>query len=205
MQPDEDFPDDPLLLQQKFKDKSWGGRQIRGISLFEYLTQAELEDLYQIGKILLFNPKANIIIEAEPTRGLFVLLQGFVSVYKREPTTGNLIRLAFLEHGSAFGEISLFDDAPRSATVTAEAQCSLFYLDQAIFDEYLKQKGDNIKSRFYQKCAEDMGARFRRQNSDYVISQNLLWKYALRKEEKKDHNKAIEVQGGSATPSATEK
>jgi CRP-like cAMP-binding protein len=182
---DDEFPDDPLLLQQKFKDQAWGGKRLRPISLFAYLSDKELEELYQIGKIVIHNAKTNIVIESEPTRGLYVLLHGLVSVYKRDTVNNNLIRLAFLEHGAVFGELSLFDDAPRSATVVTETQSSLFHLDQQLFQLFLEEKGASLQARFYKKCAEEMASRFRKQNSDYVVSQHLLWKYALRKSDDK--------------------
>lgn len=139
-----------------------------------------------MGKIKAFAPKSNIVIEGQATRGLYILLHGTVSVYKNDRSNQNMIRLAYLEAGAAFGELSLFDDAPRSATVISEAHCFLFCLDIAVFDDFLTTRGDNIRFRFYRKCAEEMAARFRQQNSDYIISQKLLWAHALRK--KKEEN-----------------
>lgn len=170
--------------REQFSDPSWGGKQLRNISLFDYLNDQELVALYQLGKINQFVAKSNMVIEGEQTRGLFILLEGKVSVYKTDRNNGNMIRLAYLETGAAFGELSLFDDAPRSATVVAESSCYVFSLEQAPFNHFLDERGDHLKSRFYKKCAEEMVSRFRQQNSDYIISQKLLWAYALRKDEK---------------------
>ena len=44
------------------------------------------------------------------------------------------------------------------------------------------------KGKPIEECAEEMAERFREQNEDYIISQQLLWKHALRKsnEDKKE-------------------
>ena len=90
-----------------------------------------------------------------------------------------MIRLTYLEAGSCFGELSLFDGAARSATVVAESNCHLFCLDVSVFDGFLDKVGDDLKVRFYKQCAEEMATRFRVQNSDYIHAQNLLWSHAL--------------------------
>ncbi|NRA44795.1 MAG: cyclic nucleotide-binding domain-containing protein [Oligoflexales bacterium] len=169
--------------REHFSDPSWGGKQLRNISLFDYLSEQELFELYQLGKIHQFAAKSNMVIEGEQSRGLFILLEGKVSVYKTDRNNGNMIRLAYLETGAAFGELSLFDDVPRSATVVAESSCYVFSLEEGPFNSYLDGRGDQLKARFYKKCAEEMVSRFRQQNSDYIISQKLLWAYALRKDE----------------------
>lgn len=176
--------EDLSMGKDQFRDPAWGAQQLGAISLFEYMSEQELFELYQLGQINLIQPKANVVIEGEQSRGLYLLLEGTVSIYKSDRANGNMIRLAYLESGSAFGELSLFDNSPRSATVVGESICYVFYLDETPFTKFLDDKGNDIKVRFYKKCAEDMVSRFRVQNSDYIIAQTLLWKYALRKEEK---------------------
>lgn len=177
-------------LKGNFKNSTWGATQLRKISIFDGLSDEELKQIYSLGTIKTVNAKANVIIEGEKSRGLFILLYGSVSVYKSDQVEGNMIRLAFLEKEAVFGELSLFDIAPRSATVVAENDCYLFVLEADSFEEYLNLEGDQIKTRFYKKCAQEMVERFRRQNGDYVIAQKLLWKYALRKSD--DPNDMVE-------------
>ncbi|MEZ4742707.1 MAG: cyclic nucleotide-binding domain-containing protein [Bdellovibrionota bacterium] len=178
-------------LIRKFRNPQWGATQLRRVAILQGLTDNELLELYQLGKIRSLNAKVNAVIEGEPTRGLYILLYGRVSIYKTDKTTGSMHRLTFLEEGSIFGELSLFDNAPRSATVTTESPCHLFYLDAENFLRYLDSKGDAIKTRFYKQCAEDLADRFRNQNSDYIQAQKLLWQYALRKTnpQESDHSK----------------
>ena len=155
---------------------------LRKITLFENFSDKEISDLYQLGEQSDFRAKANIIVEGEQSRGLFIVLEGNVSIFKHSYSEKSLIRLALFKVGASFGELSLFDRADRSATVAAETDCSLFHLEAEKFNEYLNKNGNDIKARFYKKCAEDLAARFREQNSDYLNSQQLLWQYALKKE-----------------------
>ena len=178
-----DFNEDIDELKRRFSDPKWGAEQLRKISLFSYLTDDELHRLYSLGEVVNLKPKSYAIIEGEPTRGLFILLHGKVSIYKNDPTTNAMHRLALLEAGAIFGEFSLFDSAPRSATVGCESSCFLFSLDAEIFENFMTKEGDNLKSRFLQKCVEELVERFRNTNADYLISQQLLWKYALRRDE----------------------
>ena len=167
---------------EHFDDPSWGAEQLKRISIFKEFNEDELTTIYQKGEIRHLKPSAHAVIEGEPSRGVFIILSGSVSVYKNDSATGTMHRLAHLDEGSSFGELSLFDSAPRSATVSADTTCHLFHLDASTFESFLEESGDNAKARFYKKCAEDMSERFRVLNSDYIVSQQLLWKYALRKD-----------------------
>lgn len=180
----------PAELAEKFRDKSWGAEQLAKISIFRNFTEEELFVLYDYGEIRSFRPKSHAVIEGEPTRGLYIILSGTVSVYKTNDVSGTLHRLAILEEGANFGELSLFDHAPRTATVAAESTCHMLYLDAEVFERYLNELGDQGTARFYKACAEELVGRFRNLNEDYVSAQQLLWKYALRKPESEDQSEA---------------
>ena len=171
----------PEQLLKHFQDPVWGAGRLREISLFARFSDSELARIYGIGRLIKLKPKVNAVIEGEPTRGMYILLLGRVSVYKNDPATGNMSRLAMLEEGAHFGELSLFDNAPRSATVVAETDCFLFQLGAEVFAPFLQNATPDLQVRFYKTCAEDMAARFRKLNVDYISSQQLLWKYALRR------------------------
>lgn len=66
--------------------------------------------------------------EGEPGDSLFVIDRGRVTVSKYDPDDGDILRLAVLESGSFFGEMSLLTGAPRSATVQAEGGCDVVVL-----------------------------------------------------------------------------
>jgi CRP-like cAMP-binding protein len=163
------------------RDSSWGSTKLAEIGILKKFTQAELNDLYSKGEVKVIKPSSYAVIEGEPSRGLYLILKGGVSVYKNDLSGGAMRRIAMLEEGSYFGELSLFDKHPRAATVAAESVVKLFYLDADVFERFLNDHGDDAKIRFYRQCAEELAQRFRILNSDYIGSQQMLWKYALRK------------------------
>ena len=64
-----------------------------------------------------FAPREVIIKENEPGETAYVIERGTVEVTKTQG--GKSVHIAFLEKGSTFGEMSMVDELPRSATVTA--------------------------------------------------------------------------------------
>lgn len=76
-------------------------------------------------------PGVQIIAEGHPGRGLFVLLAGEVDVSKIDGASKVL--LATLKPGDVFGEISLLNDEPATATVTAARQSTVLFLAKDIF------------------------------------------------------------------------
>ena len=168
---------------EKFKDPDWGAGKLGEIAIFRRFNGPELKKLYTYGHFTVLPPQSHAVIEGEPTRGLFVILDGTVSVYKTDPTTNSLARLAVLESGAYFGELSLFDSAPRSATVSAETSVQCFVLEADDFNKFLESMGENLQLRFYRTCAEELVDRLRKLNTDYITSQNMLWRYAFRHED----------------------
>lgn len=75
--------------------------------------------------------------EGESGRELFVIREGTVVVSK--PVLGWVEQvLARLGPGELFGEMSLFDQAPRSATVQAETDARLLCLDQESLQRFVE-------------------------------------------------------------------
>lgn len=88
-----------------------------------------------------------IVEEGAPGRGLFVLLNGEVDVSKRDGDTKVL--LATLGPGDVFGEISLLNNEPASATVTAAKQSTVLFLAREVFErliEAVPEIGEYIRS-----------------------------------------------------------
>lgn len=168
-----------------FRDRKFGVDQLRRVALFRNFTESELAALYEIGKVKSTREGVHVVIEGEPSQGLYLVLKGTLSIYKSNSSTGNLNKLTSIEAPSHFGELSLFDSAPRSASVSGDTDCVLFYLDRSAFEQYLAADPGNLSLRFYKTCAQDLAERFRKLNSDYITSQQLLWTHALQNTEKK--------------------
>lgn len=155
--------------------------QLREIKLLTPFTDQELAQLVQLGKSMTHEAHANVIIEGELTWGLYLLLSGTVSIIKTNKLTGEEYDVGQLRKGSFFGEMSLIDNNPRSATVKAQTECHLFYLSKDAFMRFLDQSKD-LKLRFFESCIKTLVGRLRELDDNYVISQYQLWKVALKKE-----------------------
>lgn len=151
------------------------------IKLLKSFTETELQDLLSFGKEIEYEPHSNVLIEGELSWGLYLILKGMVGIFKTNKLTGDSYDIGQLRAGSFFGEMSLLDENPRSATVRAMTNCSLFYLSKESFLSLLDQNPD-LKLRFYSDAVRNLVARLRELDDNYVISQFQLWQSALRKD-----------------------
>jgi hypothetical protein len=65
------------------------------------------------------------------------VVQGHVSISRQGPQGDELI-LALCEPGEYFGELALFDQAPRSASAVALDDCAVLLLSRAVFQRFLQ-------------------------------------------------------------------
>jgi len=73
--------------------------------------------------------KGDIILEEnQEPEGLFILRTG--SVILEHTKNGQQVRIAKLEEGSQFGDMSLFDDSTTSVGVKASEACTLYLFSQ---------------------------------------------------------------------------
>jgi CRP-like cAMP-binding protein len=154
---------------------------LQGIKLLAPFSADELGVLIKRGISGTVEAYENIIIEGELSWGLYLVLQGRVGVYKNNKLTGETYDVCELGEGSFFGEMSLIDDNPRSATVRALTDCQLFYLSKESFIEFLAHT-PSTRLRFMESCVRGLVGRLRELDDNYVISQYQLWKTALKKE-----------------------
>lgn len=78
------------------------------------------------------DPGDELIGEGEEGQGLFLILKGQVRVTKKDD--GEDIQLAVLKEGDVFGEISLINDQPTTASCTAKTRGQLLFLPKREFN-----------------------------------------------------------------------
>jgi CRP-like cAMP-binding protein len=137
---------------------------LKEISLFEGLSNDGINKIFKLGK-LKYHMDASLIME-EGNKGetLYILVSGKAEVWKS--VKGGLSssrRLAKLECGSIFGEMSLFDGAPYSATVKASGECVVLAIPGKAFKQFLK-KNPEAAYRIFVSLICMMSNRLRRSN-----------------------------------------
>jgi CRP-like cAMP-binding protein len=86
---------------------------LKNVPLFEGLGKKEFDAIYKASKEVHFKPGQTIVRQGETGAAFHLILTGTAKVI-----TGGKTR-ATLGSGDYFGEMSLIDHGPRSATVTA--------------------------------------------------------------------------------------
>ncbi|NJK35092.1 MAG: cyclic nucleotide-binding domain-containing protein [Oscillatoriales cyanobacterium SM2_2_1] len=97
---------------------------VRRVPIFKELRDDFLVRLASIMNEVTFPAAKTIFAEGQEGRSLYIIVSGRVRVHLGEKD------LAILEKGSCFGEMSLFDAEPRSASVTAIVGCDCLVLTQ---------------------------------------------------------------------------
>lgn len=149
-----------------------------GVPLFSCFSREELQRLVSVGKSVVVEPFTNVIIEGEMSWGMFLVLEGQVGIYKVNPLTGATHEVGQLQTGAFFGEMSLIDDQPRSATVQSLTACQLFSVEKQAFQEALLATPEQ-RLKFSESCMRLLVGRLRALNDDHVVSQYQLWQKAL--------------------------
>ena len=104
---------------------------LRQVGLFGVLTSKQLKLLASSAHEILLDPDSVVIEEGQRGDSFFVVIEGDVVVEKATRL------IARLEAGECFGEMSLLDDSPRSASVTTLTEARLLAIDRPTFQELL--------------------------------------------------------------------
>jgi CRP-like cAMP-binding protein len=155
---------------------------LKRIALLHCFNEPELRILAHKGRIQTHEAFTNLIIEGELSWGLFLLMDGMVEVVRANQLDGVSYQIAQLQAGSFFGELSLIDSNPRSATVRALTDGFTFYVDKVDFDGFLNEDKDR-KLKFFQHALALIATRLREVDENFIVSQYQLWSHALKGDE----------------------
>lgn len=103
-----------------------------------------------------FEPGDVIVAEGAPGDSMFILTEGLMKVYVRDPK-GHYMMVKELGEGEFIGEVSVITGKPRTATITAAAECELLELDKPTLDQIISKHPHvkEILKEFHEKRAAD--------------------------------------------------
>ena len=104
---------------------------LRGAAMFSRCTDDQLEEVEACGRFEQRPAGTELVRQGEPGNDFYVVLGGKAEVVR----DGR--QVATIGPGEFFGELALFDPAPRNATVVASEAVSLVVIGRDAFQELL--------------------------------------------------------------------
>src|SRR5438477_12821192 len=104
-----------VVLDPEFNRKR---KFLQRVSLFQGISRREFGHLFQALVVRAYAPGEILFNEGDIGRALFILESGRIEI-SRKAKNGDTIQVATLNPGDYFGEVSLLDERPRSATAAA--------------------------------------------------------------------------------------
>jgi CRP/FNR family transcriptional regulator, cyclic AMP receptor protein len=137
-------------------------QELAKVPLFGRLSRGELDQVAGIAKRRSLGPDAVIFFEGDPSDALYVLLSGSMKVY-RTADDGTQQIVSTLVAGEMFGEYSLLDGEPRSATVATLEPSEVLSISHGAFRDLVRASPSLLW-----KTMESLTTRMRRQNQEFL-------------------------------------
>jgi CRP-like cAMP-binding protein len=141
------------------------------IPIFEGLTDKQYNLIMPL-LVPITQPADTIIINQNDDGDcMYIIKSGSVKITRTKEASEILI--GTLDKGSFFGELSLIDNLPRSASIITTEETSLFRLNRHDFTKIIEDNQD-IALIFYNNCLRETFFRFRGIIAQYTSSQVVL-------------------------------
>ncbi|HAX62378.1 MAG TPA: hypothetical protein DCX95_07500 [Elusimicrobia bacterium] len=114
-------------------DVKWAKEFFKKIDFLSQLSSQELTALIYKTRKINFKAGKTILFQGEFSNRLFIVEKGLVGIYISKESKKE--KVAELAENHYFGEISLVQPVPASATVTAEVDSDILVIDKENLDE----------------------------------------------------------------------
>jgi CRP/FNR family transcriptional regulator/CRP/FNR family cyclic AMP-dependent transcriptional regulator len=112
---------------------------LKGVELFSELNEEQIGMLASLVVAQNFNRDETVVLEGDDSvQALYLIASGSVQVYMTG-VDGRETILSFLERGDFFGEMSLIDGEPRSASVRTVTDAQLLIIHRESFLKLIRQ------------------------------------------------------------------
>lgn len=112
---------------------------LKRVDIFHQVPEAPLLELLATAETVGVEKGDVIFREGEPGGTMYLVVSGAVELTKAVKGDQSQ-RLALLDRGQIFGELSLFDDLPRSATAQAFVKSTVLRFPGTAFDRLLTEQ-----------------------------------------------------------------
>ncbi len=141
--------------------KGVNARALRRIKILGSMSDEQLERFAQFVELEKAPQWSVIVRQGEPGDTMYFILEGELRV--RINVMGKETILTTLGVGEFFGDISLFDEGPRSADVVANSDSLLVKISSQAFDRLAKEAPD-LATPFLRAIGRTLSARIRADN-----------------------------------------
>lgn len=142
---------------------------LRRVKILADMNEQQLGRFVQFMDVQQVPQFKEIVREKEPGDSMFLVLEGEVRV--RRMVGGKEKIIATLGAGDFFGEMSLFDQAPRSADVVANKDCVLLKVSKEKFDKLVQEHAD-LATPFLAAIIRTLSGRIRADNKRWQDTLN---------------------------------
>ena len=137
---------------------------LKNTPLFHELNLQEMKSLFNICETRLYGIDDVVIEQDKPGQALFIIKEGKVKV---ERLDNGLVRpLTEIGPGSHVGEMSLIDDVPTSAQVTAVEATEVFAISRVKFDK-LMATSDRLNVKVTRAFIRTLNDRLRKTSQEF--------------------------------------
>lgn len=111
-------------------------KSLEGLAIFQDLTPDELKLVSKVAFERVYRDQATLFLENMPGEVMYIIKSGNVDLSKRTVSGEDKIFVT-LQSGEFFGEMSLIDENPRSASATVRSGAELIVLSKKMFRELI--------------------------------------------------------------------
>lgn len=129
-----EVPAEPAAPAPAFtgKQKETLNHVLKGIPMFESFSEEQMDLLMANFTIVKYDARQVLFREGDPGDSFFVVLKGAIKIYINHPE-GQEKTLSVCRPGDSFGELSLLDGKPRSASAQTLKKTELLVISQENF------------------------------------------------------------------------
>ncbi|SFS58210.1 Crp/Fnr family transcriptional regulator [Paenibacillus sp. BC26] len=124
---------------------------LKKVQLFENLNVEQLQRIMSIARKQWFTAGTVLFQEKDFGAAIYILLKGSIKIYTRS-TSGDEKVLSLLQSGESFGELSLLDGRPRSASAQTLEDSTLLVISGNDFHGLLREQFEITRHIMAQLC-----------------------------------------------------